>query len=822
MVRQFGALLGVLCLLGGEAWAASPVINNIVPRGGQRGTEVVVTITGQNIEDTQELVTYYPGITVAKIEPAKGNRIAATLRIAPDCRLGEHAIRVRTASGISTLDTFWVGALPTVEEKEPNTEFDKAQPIPMNVTVQGVVQSEDVDYFQVECKKGDRLSVEVEGMRLATTFFDPYVAILDAKRFELAAGDDAPTTAQDGGCSVVVPEDGKYYVLVRECSYGGNGASHYRLHIGNFPRPTAVIPAGGKPGETVEFRFLGDPKGEFTQKVTLPPANTPLYRLHAETKDGIHPAGFPIRIVDLPNTIGSGKNLNGATATAGPAPGAFNGVLANAGEIGCFKFTAKKGQALYVHCLARDVGSALDSVLEIQNDKGQRLAINDDANGSQDSALQFNPPADGDYYIVVRDHLNKGGIDYFYRVEAAPVQPETVLSVIRANPNNPRDQDRQSFAIPKGGRFGQVILVNRRNFGGALKLEFPTLPPGVTASFDGELDAGQSQIPVVFEAKADAALGGILMPILAKPTDPKQAAIPSRIGLDVGLVSGNPGQTVYHSQIVDRIATVVAEPAPFSIEVIEPKAPIPQNASMLLRVVAKRAEGFKGVITLRPLWVPPGVGIAATATIAEGQTETTISMNAAGNAAPRKWKTAIQAMANPGKGNVWVSSQLFTVEVAPALLTLKMQRSATDQGKPTEMLCKIEYNSDFDGKATVKLIGLPVKATAPDLEIAKGTNELVIPVTTDKTTPAGKHRVFCQVIARINGEVLTQNTGGSELRVDVPLPPKPVAKTPPPPVKAATPAPPKKEEPKRLTRLEQLRLDQEAREKAEKEAAGSK
>lgn len=821
MVRLFGTLFCLLGVLCGEAVAASPIVNNILPRGGQRGTEVTVMVTGQNLEDAQEIVTYYPGITVTKIEPAKNNRLAVTLKIAPDCRLGEHALRVRTASGISTLDTFWVGALPVVAEKEPNTEFDKAQPIPLNVTVHGVVQSEDVDYFEVECKKGERLSVEVEGMRLATSFFDPYVAILDAKRFELATGDDAPTTNQDGGCSVVIPADGKYYVLVRECSYGGNGASHYHLHVGNFPRPTAVIPAGGKPGETVEFRFLGDPKGEFTQKVTLPQGDPPLYRLHAQTPEGIHPAGFSIRLADLPNTIGSGQNLDGAHATVGPVPGAFNGFLAKAGDIGCFQFTAKKGQSFEFRCLARAIGSALDSVLEIQNIKGQRLAINDDAGGSQDSVLRFNPPADGDYYIVVRDHLNKGGIDYFYRVEVAPVHPETVLGVVRANPNNPRDQDRQSFAIPKGGRFGQVVTVNRRDFGGALKFSFPKLPPGVTAIFDPELDAGQSQIPVVFEAKPDAALGGILMPIVAQPTDPKQATIPSRIGLDVGLVSGNPGQTVYHSLMVDRIATVVTEPAPFSIEVIEPKAPISQGASMALRVVAKRAENFKGAITLRPLWTPPGVGLSATATIAEGQTETTLSMNAAGNAATRKWKTAIQAFANPGKGNVWVSSQMFTIEVVPSLLTLKMQRSATEQGKPTEMLCKIEYHGDFDGKATVKLIGLPVKATAPDLEIAKGTNELVIPVTTDKTTPAGKHRVFCQVIAKVHGETLTMNTSGTELRVDVPLPPKPVAKAPPP-TKAATPAPPKKEEPKRLTRLEQLRLDQEAKEKAEKEAAGSK
>ena len=36
----------------------------------------------------------------------------------------------------------------------------------MNVTVTGVADNEDVDYYVVEAKKGDRISAEVEGLRL--------------------------------------------------------------------------------------------------------------------------------------------------------------------------------------------------------------------------------------------------------------------------------------------------------------------------------------------------------------------------------------------------------------------------------------------------------------------------------------------------------------------------------------------------------------------------------------------------------------------------------------------------------------------------------
>ena len=49
----------------------------------------------------------------------------------------------------------------------------------------------------------------------------------------------------------------------------------------------------------------------------------------------------------------------------------------------------------------------------------------------------------------------------------------------------------------------------------------------------------------------------------------------------------------------------------------------------------------------------------------------------------------------------------------------------------------------------------------------------------DKTSPAGQHKnIFCQVVAMKDGEPVVHNVGGTELRIDVPLPPK--ADAPPP------------------------------------------
>ena len=63
-------------------------------------------------------------------------------------------------------NTFWVGPYETVLEVEPNSDFSSPQVIAINRTVEGRVDNEDVDYYAVEAKKGQRLSVEVEGIRL--------------------------------------------------------------------------------------------------------------------------------------------------------------------------------------------------------------------------------------------------------------------------------------------------------------------------------------------------------------------------------------------------------------------------------------------------------------------------------------------------------------------------------------------------------------------------------------------------------------------------------------------------------------------------------
>src|SRR4051794_13602226 len=115
----------VLVVAAVPARAASPALGSIAPRGAQRGTEATLTFSGARLADAEEVLTYTPGFTFGKVEPVNANQFKVKVKIAADCRLGERPFRVRTATGVSELHTFWVGNLPVVEEKEPNDEFAK-------------------------------------------------------------------------------------------------------------------------------------------------------------------------------------------------------------------------------------------------------------------------------------------------------------------------------------------------------------------------------------------------------------------------------------------------------------------------------------------------------------------------------------------------------------------------------------------------------------------------------------------------------------------------------------------------------------------------
>ncbi len=372
-----GSIWLVLCCPNSTP-AASPRLQRILPRGVQRGAEHLLTFQGEHLGDTEEVLFYGPGMEVLQVE-ASEKAAKVNVRVSSDCRLGDHVLQLRTRSGVSDFRTLFVGELPAIDEIEPNSDFAAPQAISPNVTVQGIIEKEDVDYFVVDASAGERLTVEIEAMRLGSAMFDPYIAILDTRRFELAACDDTPLALQDGFASILVPETGRYVLEVREAAYGGSGDCRYRLHVGTFPRPTAVFPAGGPIGETLTVRFLGDASGEMEQSITLPSEPMEQYGLFATDSFGIAPSANPFRLVEFGNAFETEPNDKLPQATPTELPLAMNGIIGKPNDVDCFRFSAKKGSVFEVECYARRIRSGLDPVVHLHSADGRRITGNDDA-----------------------------------------------------------------------------------------------------------------------------------------------------------------------------------------------------------------------------------------------------------------------------------------------------------------------------------------------------------------------------------------------------------------------------------------------------------
>ena len=788
------------------AFASSPVLSNILPRGAQRGTETEVLFNGQRLEDAQELMIYEPGIEVTEFAVVNDKQVKAKLKIAADCTLGTKHFRIRAATGLSDLRTFRVGALPNVMEVEPNSDFKQPQTVANNVTIEGIIQNEDVDYFVIEAKKGDRITAEVEGIRLGDAMFDPYVAILNETRFELDTSDDAALVWQDGVASIIAPADGKYIIQIRESSYGGSGNSHYRCHIGNYPRPLAIVPSGGKPGQKVAVKFLGDISGEFTREFDLPASGGSDFALFATDEKGISPSGNRFRVVDLENSLEQEPNENIAQATKAAAPIAFNGVLSSKTDVDFFGFTATKGQSLEIHVWARRLRSELDPVLILYNAQGGAIASNDDT-GGPDSFIRFAVPADGEYFLEVRDHLRRGGNAFHYRIEVSPLVPEVLLGV-----NEFVQYVEPKAAIPQGNRFPLVVNANRIGFGGQLDFKGLDLPAGVTVeSFGMAADQGVAQ--VILAAAPEAPIAGRfaqLVGVLADPNNPNPPK--GEVRLPTVLVRGR-NNIPFWTEPTYSLAMAVTQKIPFTLQIVEPKVPLVQGGQMSLKVVATREGDFKAPIKIELILNPNGVNSSREISIAEGQTEALITMNAAGNAQVKEHKIAVRGEATVGTGPVMVCSPFANLRVSEPYLKFKYEAAAVELGAETDLVVKIETPKPFEGDATVQLLGLPNKVTTTPTTLNKDAKELVFKVKAEADAAQGVNKsLFCQVVVTENGEPIIHNIGSGQIRVDKPLPPKAAAA---PVAQAATPMPDQAAAPaKRLTRLEQLRLDQEQRVKA--------
>ena len=470
-------------------------IGYVYPAGGGQGTEVTVVIGGENVYGAQTALVSGAGVSAVvldsrdpdegQLDPKKRNkrkneavideRITVKVCIASNAVPGNRDLCLATTNQISNKLVFQVGELQELNEAEPNNKTNQAVRIDtLPVLVQGQIMPGDVDRYRFHAAKGQRLVVEVSARELlpyiadgVPGWFQAIVSLADAGQKEVAVADDF-RFRQDPVLFYDVPRDGDYVLSIRDTLYRGREDFVYRMRLGELPFITGLFPLGGPAGTNpVPVRLSG---------VNLPGDSLLM------TVEGVASSRLPVFMSrgglrsnrrlfaegTTPEVIETRPALKERRARTVLLPVVVNGCLRAPGERHFYRFEGKQGDPVHLEVLARRLGSPLDSCLILRDDRGKKIAENDDVKDKgegvithqSDSALTCVLPQTGAYTVEVRDTQGGGGEEYAYRLRISPPQPDFALRLTPA-----------AVCLPQGGSTPVTVhVIRREGFDGEIQL----------------------------------------------------------------------------------------------------------------------------------------------------------------------------------------------------------------------------------------------------------------------------------------------------------------------------------------------------------------
>ena len=831
--KQFLTFCAFLCLLASTNELQAVQRRNIevlTPRSGQRGTNVTVVMQGLNIKDAREVLFYRPGIRAIAFEnlPDLENGISlhhggyvkeqvrCTFEIAEDCPLGEHPLRLRTKDTLTSVATFWVGPYPIIPELErggfevtysggntvvkenteaitsPNDSLETAQPIPMNHTVAGeikVTRELDHDYYAIEAKANERISVELDCVRLcdkayAESEYDLLVHILDKDGKVIASCDDSDLHIQDPILSIAAPYSGKYFVHIRQQLYKGGRWIFYRAHIGNFLRPLIAYPLGGQAGTTETVQLLGDGLGTTSQQVAWPTKSGD-FRFYPGEAGTQPPSHLPLRVCTFPNALESQIDQTH------PAPVALNGIIATAGEEDVFKVFMKKGVKYRIRVFARGNGSPIDSSVWVRHIDAEDLALSvDDASWNQrgkpviprglqrpellDGSGNHTPQEDGIHLIGIQDLRGLGGDHFVYRIEIAEAR-DTLHNHTVSWANDRFEINRTAgFIIPKGNKWSVNIYIAEEQgntYKGALRLIPVGLPKGVRM-IAPDYTPGMNGVPCLFIADSDASPAAQLFHIRLKRLD-DDGFVDTSSQAYIPFINHSGGRSWHHAHLMSYAIGIV-ESSPFTIDVTQPTIPISQAGELRLKVRINRNEGFIGAVEMQPDWYPPGVSAGELLVIPEGETDADFVLSASPSAKPGTYRMTINGHTKEGDwesgvGVRRVASSFFDLVVTSPYVAIKFPSGTIRRNQTGTLKCKVEHLQPFAGTAKVSLLGLPkgVSIVGDNYHIEADTEELTFTIKATEEALLGQYKELkCEITYNIDGQSIRQVTQNGTLRVD--------------------------------------------------------
>ena len=247
--------------------AAAPAIREISPHGAQRGKTFTLHVRGSDLIPGSRLETTLPA-SVSRLTPSKdemekpNSELPFLIQLKADTPVGLYPVRIVSSDGLSNLVLFSVGEFPEVEEREAespkliNDAIDKAEAVPVPVTVNGTLGPADEDSYSFSAKAGQKLVFEVEARR-AGSAIDPFIEIFDAAGKTIAKNDDGAGISPDARMEVAFAKAGQYRVRIRDSRYSDQAQNFYRLKIGSYPYAETMFPLGWRRYQPVDVELNG-------------------------------------------------------------------------------------------------------------------------------------------------------------------------------------------------------------------------------------------------------------------------------------------------------------------------------------------------------------------------------------------------------------------------------------------------------------------------------------------------------------------------------------------------------------------------------------
>lgn len=803
------------------AGAMTKNIEAVRPRIGQRGTRLEVAIQGVSLAEPREIVFYRPGIRAVDIQPAKsvprrgfahGGTIAeevrCTFEIAPDCPLGEHPFRLLTATELTCIATFHVSPFTVVDEEEANNTYtndtlETAQSVSAPITVRGQVgggDRGDRDLYRVEAKTGERLSVEVESVRIADRHygdseFDLALRVLDERGRAVAANDDNALRLQDPLVSFQAPRDGPLYVEVRRSIFVPS-ETVYCVHIGRHARPLAAFPPGGEAGAEQTIRFEGDAQGSFRQTVKLPPHAGDFFYFGGDADTPPSPTPLRLRVSPYPNVLEDDKT---AETRISQLPAALNGIVDGPTDVDRWRFSAKQGQRWHVRVFAAALGSPIDAAVRI-------LAIGDDGKpgtaelGLDDSPLTdhdifgtsfrsggglqeaidpsfvWEPKGDGDYLLEVRDTSGSGGPLGVYRIEVEPLRDVVQTLLASATFDWTESTRVTGLAVPRGNRWTVDLSLpggQWNSLAGEFDLIAKGLPAGVRL-VTPRVKAGATRWPIQFVADSSAAPVGAVFTLQARSADPA-VEVETRCQQNVPFIN-HPGGSAWRAVRTDRYVVGITEAAPFSIDIEQPASALVRGGELALPVKIMRRDGFKGAIEIRCGGLDRSISTPPPTVVPPDQSECRLELGADAGAPLEAMPLYVIGSTVRddidsflGTGHIRVSSEIVELNIAQPYLELAAEPESIRRGERKAFTWTVRHHTPFEGQARVTLLGLPkgVNVIGPAPLLTQDSTSISFELAaTDEALLGQANGLTCEVEVPVGEQQIVQRTGRGALRID--------------------------------------------------------